>query len=814
VEDSKQGRKRNKKRVTAPGFIIRKNRARDLFLSISRAVTHACGPRTGDAQPCLMAAADNDDPRTRTNGGAVSGAGPVAESPLRDHHGEAVGREGEEDVSGAGTEHGGDEENDQDDGSGSEEEGSDSNPNSGSGSGDDGSERSSASGSGSGSGSGSEDEEDSADDDDSEDSDDDEDDDSSEEEEEDEEPSLKYSLLSGSIPSLLKKDSASAVAVVKLTWPIVVPESAVIPATSAATGGESFYTPLLLLLHYFAYDALIIETNSFQHIANGTTNPNPNPNTPTKPNTTTPSSRPPSGGPLLCTHLLALSTHTGLLHILTLPHLYRIKSYKPHTASILSLSFSADGEWLGTASMDGTVTVRHLNLPLASVSQVAASPNTYDVGISPPEREGQGGEAYTFDLRRPMNSISLSPTFSSSSSSSRAFVCGGLSGSLYHYAKHASSPLGAIGLGGISGLIPLPGLGAIPGLGGLGGGSHRQTVLSGPGAGNGKSGGGGAGAGGGGGSEDSPIWSVKFQPRWGRLVVWADDRGIKIYDLLHPSSALSESHSSSSSTNPFSSANGQPATGAVIAFIARPPGSPPASLFKPSIMWKDEWSLIVGWAERITLVSISALGPEKRTSTVTPHIPNAPAIAKTVAAGEGGGITPQHTGTSTGAGSNSSSSKAKASQKLIPLKNPTASVMASTQTAFKTEIVAVFQVEDVVAGIVPVRMVGLWVLSSISPFTFWFCFGFFRGISLPRYRTGAFRSTTRDWTTRVLARLRDKCHTPSPLLLLPLSCSPRHCRANGLLPHYHTTPPVPATRTTPITPLTRTTTTMRNRRVT
>jgi hypothetical protein len=67
---------------------------------------------------------------------------------------------------------------------------------------------------------------------------------------------------------------------------------------------------------------------------------------------------------------------------------------------------------------------------------------------------------------------------------------------------------------------------------------------------------------------DQGSGSGSEQARWGCLVVWADDRGIKIYDLLHLFSALSESHSSSSSTYPFSSANGQPATGAVIASIA------------------------------------------------------------------------------------------------------------------------------------------------------------------------------------------------------------------------------------------------------
>lgn len=48
----------------------------------------------------------------------------------------------------------------------------------------------------------------------------------------------------------------------------------------------------------------------------------------------------------------ALGTHNGFAHILDLTG-QRIKTFKPHTASIVDMCFDTAAEFIGTASMDG-----------------------------------------------------------------------------------------------------------------------------------------------------------------------------------------------------------------------------------------------------------------------------------------------------------------------------------------------------------------------------------------------------------------------------------------------------------------------------
>ncbi|KAF8237909.1 vacuolar assembling protein VPS41 [Tricholoma matsutake] len=181
--------------------------------------------------------------------------------------------------------------------------------------------------------------------------------DEDEEDEDDEEPALKYERIGGSIPDLLKKDTASALS-----------------------------------------------------IAN---------------------------------KLMALGTHGGIVHILDLNG-KRIKSYKPHLASIIDISMDSTGEFVSTASLDGQVALRSLST----------------------------SESYSFDMKRPMRTISLEPNFSKRTT--RSFVCGGLAGNLILREK-----------------------------GWLG---HSETVLH---------------------SGEGPIWQVRWR---GSLIAWANDLGVKIYD--------------------------------------------------------------------------------------------------------------------------------------------------------------------------------------------------------------------------------------------------------------------------------------------
>ncbi|KAK2464836.1 hypothetical protein APHAL10511_003135 [Amanita phalloides] len=241
-----------------------------------------------------------------------------------------------------------------------------------------------------------------------------------EEDEEDEEPTLKYERIAGAVPELLKKDSASALAIVN--------------------------------------------------------------------------------------RIMALGTHAGIVHILDLTG-QRIKSFKPHMASIVDISMDATGDFVATASIDGQVVIHSLSTP----------------------------ESYRFDMKRPMRTVAMEPNFGKRSS--RAFVCGGLSGRLVLRER------GWIG--------------------------HKETILH---------------------VGEGPIWQVRWRSKF---IAWADDFGVKIYD-------------SQSQTR--------------FATIDRPANGPRADLFKCSLFWQDDSTLLIGWADAIKVARIRA---RPRSSAVNP------AVAKT-----------------------------------------------------------------------------------------------------------------------------------------------------------------------------------------
>ncbi|KAG6812138.1 hypothetical protein H0H92_004137 [Tricholoma furcatifolium] len=204
--------------------------------------------------------------------------------------------------------------------------------------------------------------------------------------------------------------------------------------------------------------------------------------------------------------LMALGTHAGIVHILDLDG-KRIKSYKPHLASVTDIAIDATAEFVATASLDGQVVVRSMLTT----------------------------ESYSFDLKRPMRTIALEPNFAKRTT--RAFVCGGLAGNLLLYEK-----------------------------GWLG---HKDTVLH---------------------SSEGPIWQVRWR---GRLVAWANDLGVKIYDYV-------------SQTR--------------ITFIDRPPGSPRADLFKSTLRWQDDSTLLISWADHIKVARIRARSKAASTTTAPPFI--------------------------------------------------------------------------------------------------------------------------------------------------------------------------------------------------
>lgn len=203
---------------------------------------------------------------------------------------------------------------------------------------------------------------------------------------------------------------------------------------------------------------------------------------------------------------MALGTHAGFVHILDLSG-KRFKSYKPHQASVVDICIDVTGDFIATASIDGQVVIKSLSTT----------------------------ESYAFDMKRPTRTVSLEPNFAKKST--RAFVSGGLAGSLVLHEK-----------------------------GWLG---HRQTVLH---------------------IGEGPIW----QARWrGKLIAWANDLGVKIYDTT-------------SQTR--------------ITFIDRPADSPRADLFKCTLHWQDDSTLLISWADHIKVARIRAR-PRTATTSASANLP-------------------------------------------------------------------------------------------------------------------------------------------------------------------------------------------------
>ncbi|KIP02254.1 hypothetical protein PHLGIDRAFT_130843 [Phlebiopsis gigantea 11061_1 CR5-6] len=210
---------------------------------------------------------------------------------------------------------------------------------------------------------------------------------------------------------------------------------------------------------------------------------------------------------------LALGTHAGIIHVLDMQG-ERIKSVKPHSASILDISLDETGDFVATASMDGQVVIYSLSTP----------------------------EVYHFDEKRPMHTIALEPGFAKRNT--RSFVSGGKAGNLVLREK-----------------------------GWLG---HKDILLH---------------------SGEGPIWQVRWR---GKLIAWANDLGVKIYDT---SSQMR------------------------IIFIDRPADSPRADLFKCTLHWQDDSTLLIAWADQIKVARVRT----RQRSTNSPSVNLPPLVVEITA---------------------------------------------------------------------------------------------------------------------------------------------------------------------------------------
>ncbi|KAI5452845.1 Vacuolar protein sorting-associated protein 41 [Naganishia albida] len=188
---------------------------------------------------------------------------------------------------------------------------------------------------------------------------------------------------------------------------------------------------------------------------------------------------------------LVLGTHNGMVHVLTYDGT-RVKSFRPHGASVVDIKICEEDEFVATASVEGRVMIN---------------------GITSPEK-------YAADLKRPVKAIAMEPGFARRAS--RAFVCGGTGGQLVMHEK-----------------------------GWLG---HKEHVLA---------------------SGEGPVYAIQWR---GSLIAWANDLGVKVYDTVSQQR---------------------------ITFIDRPAGSPRADLFKCSLFWQDDQTLLIGWADHIKVARIS-----------------------------------------------------------------------------------------------------------------------------------------------------------------------------------------------------------------
>lgn len=75
-------------------------------------------------------------------------------------------------------------------------------------------------------------------------------------------------------------------------------------------------------------------------------------------------------------------------------------------------------------------------------------------------------------------------------------------------------------------------------------------------------------------SGEGPIWAIEWR---GNLIAWANDLGVKIYDTVSQQR---------------------------IGYIDRGPNAPRAELFKPTLVWKDDRTLVIGWADYVKVVRV------------------------------------------------------------------------------------------------------------------------------------------------------------------------------------------------------------------
>ncbi|PVF96534.1 hypothetical protein CPB86DRAFT_807670 [Serendipita vermifera] len=196
----------------------------------------------------------------------------------------------------------------------------------------------------------------------------------------------------------------------------------------------------------------------------------------------------------------AVGTHNGLVHLFSITGTL-LKSYRPHSASItdMTIAFSMSSEPTAANPFTSILTssVSTPNSTRAGTPDPTSSDLIISDIIATASLDGQAilhslgtGTTTGYNFKRPLRSIALEPTYTTSQT--KSYVCGGLAGELVLTSR---STLSLGGLESMFGFAP------------IGTGGHAQKVLH---------------------SGEGPVWTVRWK---GDIIAWANDTGVRLYSV-------------------------------------------------------------------------------------------------------------------------------------------------------------------------------------------------------------------------------------------------------------------------------------------
>jgi hypothetical protein len=251
--------------------------------------------------------------------------------------------------------------------------------------------------------------------------------------------------------------------------------------------------------------------------------------------------------------LFALGTKSGRVHVFShagdfCSRLRRLSSARrerapTHAAPVTGVAFDAHGEHVASCAADGTVSVARLGRrsrrPSSGQNRRRDESSFSSLGAKNDAAANETKTVFVGEYDSAALAVALDPR--ESDGFRRQLVVGLADGRLVvetfvsDAGREADSP---------------PFVGSRPG-----GGDARDVIFEARG--------------------EGPVRAVAWA---GPCVAWANDRGVKIYDI---------------------------AARTPVAFIDRPRGSPPPERYPPRLVWDENATLLVGWADCVKVVAVS-----------------------------------------------------------------------------------------------------------------------------------------------------------------------------------------------------------------